>query len=192
MTTYTQQFDDALNHAMLYEVGGFWKLTPEVAQGLCGTAAQKKATGYVNDPADAGGETKFGVAKNANPTLNIKTLTWEDAKAVYFKKYWLAAACDKLPPKVAIIAFDGAINHGVGRATKFLQQAAGVLVDGNIGPVSLAKIASMDQDVLCNKIADLRVKFYKDIVAAKPSQAKFLNGWLRRIDEVRAFVLAKK
>lgn len=192
MTTYTQQFDDALNHAMLYEVGGFWKLTPDVIKGLCGTPAQKKATGYVNDPADAGGETKFGVAKNANPTLNIKTLTWEDTKAVYFKKYWLAASCDKLPPKVASIVFDGAINHGVARAIKFLQQAAGVALDGDIGPVTLAKISAADQNALCNKIADLRVKFYKDIVAAKPTQAKFLNGWLRRIDEVRTFVLDKK
>lgn len=192
MTTYTQQFDDALNHAMLYEVGGFWKLTPDVIKGLCGTPAQKKATGYVNDPADTGGETKFGVAKNANPTLNIKTLTWEDTKAVYFKKYWLAASCDKLPPKVASIVFDSAINHGVGRATKFLQQAAGVATDGDIGPVTLAKISSADQNGLCSKIADLRVKFYKDIVAAKPTQAKFLNGWLRRIDEVRTFVLDKK
>lgn len=192
MITYTQQFDDALNHAMLYEVGGFWELTPEVIKGLCGTSAQKKATGYVNDQADAGGETKFGVAKNANPTLNIKTLTWEEAKAVYFKKYWLAASCDKLPQKVASITFDGAINHGVGRATKFLQQAADVVADGDIGPVTLAKIMSMDQNLLCNKIADLRVKFYRDIVAAKPSQAKFLNGWLRRISEVRTFVLAKK
>lgn len=192
MITYTQQFDDALNHAMLYEVGGFWKLTPEVIQGLCATPAQKKATGYVNDPADAGGETKFGVAKNANPALNIKALTWDDAKAVYYKKYWLAASCDKLPPQVAIIVFDGAINHGVERASKFLQQAAGVEADGDVGPVTLAKISSIPQNTLCNKIADLRVKFYKDIVAAKPTQAKFLNGWLRRIDEVRAFVLAKK
>lgn len=192
MATYTPQFEEALNHAMLYEVGGFWKLTPDVMLGLCTTREQKKATGYVNDPADSGGETKFGVAKNANPTLNIKSMTWEDAKAVYYRKYWLASSCDKLPPQVAKIVFDGSINHGVDKSLKFMQRAIGVLEDGNIGPLTLAKINGLDQIAVCNKISDIREKFYKDIVAAKPTQAKFLNGWLRRIDEVRKFTTSQK
>ena len=30
--------------------------------------------GYVNDPDDPGGETKYGIAKNSNPDVDIKDL----------------------------------------------------------------------------------------------------------------------
>jgi hypothetical protein len=77
MTTFTKPFEAAVDHAMLYEVGGFWNVNhPAVAGGLIDTPANRKAVGYVNDPADRGGETKFGVAVRANPDLNITNLTW--------------------------------------------------------------------------------------------------------------------
>jgi len=192
MTAFTKAFDAAVDHAMLYEVGGFWKLTPEVIAGLCDTPARKKATGYVNDPDDPGGETKFGVAKNANTDLNIKTLTWDGAKTVYFNRYWIAGSCDKLPPRLAVLHFDGCVNHGVKKANMFLQQAAGVVADGDIGPVTLSKIVGSSEIGLCNKVCDLRAKFYNDIVKNKPTSAKYLAGWLRRITEMRVFVTDSK
>ena len=64
----TTSFDKAVSHAMLYEVGKFWNEShPAVANGLIDTPANRKAVGYVNDKADRGGETKFGVAKNGMP-----------------------------------------------------------------------------------------------------------------------------
>ena len=39
--------------------------------------------GYVNDPLDPGGETKFGISKRSYPTLDIAALTREDARAIY-------------------------------------------------------------------------------------------------------------
>jgi lysozyme family protein len=186
-------FDAAVNHAMLYEVGGHWNLeTPGVAEGLIGTKEQRKAVGYVNDPLDMGGETKFGVAKNANPDLNISTLTWDAAKRVYERRYWMASNSDDIDaagmPRLAVLHFDGAVNHGVGRAAKFLQRAVGATPDGDIGPATLAAVANGDELAICNTICDLREKFYRDIVANKPEQARFLKGWLRRITEMRAFV----
>lgn len=193
MTTfYVKAFDEALLHAMLYEVGGHWKLTPAVEAGLCGTDAEKRATGYVNDPVDAGGETKFGIAKNANPTVDIKTLTWAGAKEIYYKKYWLASACDKLEPRLSALHFDGAINHGVKRAIIFLQTAIGTTADGVIGPVSIALIAKKVELDIINGICDLRVQFYNQIVQKTPSQSRFLKGWLRRISEMRVFVTSKE
>ena len=189
MTTYSKAFEAAVDHAMLYEVGGHWKLTANVELGLCGTAAEKKATGYVNDPDDAGGETKYGVAKNANPDLDIVEMTWEDAKAVYYKRYWLAGSCDKLSSRLAVLHFDGCVNHGVKNASKFLQRAVGASDDGDIGPGTLAKVKTVEELTACGMVCKAREKFYRDIVANKPTQAKYLNGWLRRINEMRAFVL---
>lgn len=189
MTTYTKAFEEAVSHAMIYEVGGFWNVNhPAVKQGLINTAANRRAVGYVNDPADRGGETKFGIAKNANRDLNITTLTWEEAKANYYRRYWLAGKCDQLPGRVAVLHFDGCVNHGVNRANTFLQAAVRVTQDGIIGPVTLAKVKAANPFVVSSLICDQREAFYRRIVAANPSQAKFLNGWLRRINEMRAFV----
>ena len=185
----SQAFEAAVDHAMLYEVGGFWKLTPDVEAGLIGTKAQRRAVGYVDDPLDRGGETKFGVAKNANQDLNITTLTWAQAKDVYYRRYWLNGSCDKLPARVAVLHFDGCVNHGVGRANKFLQRALGVGVDGVIGPITAGKAHKLDQFDICDSICKQRESFCRSIVANNPSQGRFLNGWLRRIDEMHVFVM---
>ncbi len=180
---YTKAFEDAVNHAMLYEVGGFWNVDAPGARD----GTNKRACGYVNDPHDAGGETKYGVAKNANPTVDIANLNWEGAKAIYYSHYWLAAKCDQMPGRVAVLHFDGAVNHGVGRAAKFLQRALIIGDDGVIGPGTLSALAHADPITVCNGICDQRAKYYNDIVAAKPDQARYLAGWMRRINEMRAF-----
>jgi lysozyme family protein len=184
---YSQAFERAIDHAMLYEVGGFWRLTPEVEAGLIDTKAQRKAVGYVNDPDDRGGETKYGVAKNANMDLDITNLDWEGAKSVYFRRYWLNGSCDKLPGRIGVLHFDGCVNHGVGRANKFLQRALGVGVDGVIGPMTAGRAHEGDEIQICHDICDQREQFYRSIVSNNPSQGKFLNGWLRRINEMRTF-----
>jgi lysozyme family protein len=172
---------------MLYEVGPGFKLTPDVIAGLINTQAQKDAVGYVNDPLDHGGETKFGIAKNDNPDLNIANLTWSQAEAVYYDRYWITGLCDNLNARVGVLHFDSCVNHGVSRAKKFLQRAVGVTEDGIIGKITLAALSAIDPIDLCNKICDIRAKYYQDIVANNPSQSHFLNGWLRRITEMRAF-----
>ncbi len=193
---YTDAFEKAINHAMLYEVGKFWKLTDDVRAGKIGTRELNRAVGYVNDPLDLGGETKFGVAKNANPTVDIAKLTWEQAKAIYYKEYWIKGNCDKMPSRLAILHFDGCVNHGVGRANRFLQNAIGLIADGAIGPKTLATISAQCADpkvgekAICNEICNLREKFYNGIVEKKPEQRRFLKGWLLRISEMRDYVTA--
>lgn len=178
---YTTAFELAVDHAMLYEVGGFWNVNAPGAKD----GTNKRASGYVNDPVDPGGETKYGIAKNANPSVNIEKLTWDDAKNIYYNKYWLPAKCDKLNGRIAMLHFDSSVNHGLSRAAKFLQRAVGVDDDGVIGPDTLAAVATKSPIDVCNAICDQRVKFYNDIVKNKPTQAKYLAGWLRRVDEMR-------
>lgn len=187
---YTVAFNEAINHAMLYEVGGFWKLTDEVRAGLISTSAQRRAVGYVNDPHDRGGETKYGIAKNANKDLDIAALDWDAACRVYYKRYWLSGDCDNInvfSPRLAVLHFDGCVNHGVGRASRYFQRAAGAIEDGDVGPNTL-RLASARNDIdMCNVICDTREAFYRRIVVNDPTQGKYLNGWIRRITEMRAF-----
>ena len=49
--------------------------------------------GYVNNPNDPGGETNFGICKRSYPDLDIKNLTKDIAKEIYFKEYY--DKCDK-------------------------------------------------------------------------------------------------
>jgi lysozyme family protein len=187
-SVYSPAFEAAIDHAMLYEVGGFWSAShPAVPGGLIDTKENRKAVGYVNDPMDRGGETKFGVAQNANHDIDITFLTWDQAKAIYNVRYWIAGKCDRLLPRVAVLHFDGCVNHGVKKANMFLQKAVGTVADGYVGPVTIAAANAMNPMDLCHSICDQRTAFYKQIVENNSTQAKYLNGWLRRINEMRAF-----
>ena len=43
---------------------------------------------YENNPDDPGGETKYGICKKSFPSLDIKNLTEDQAKDIYYKNYW--------------------------------------------------------------------------------------------------------
>ncbi len=105
--------------------------------------------GYSNDPADPGGETKFGLSKRANPDLDIANLTLELAQDIYRSRYWIPAHCPDLRWPLSLFVFDCAVNQGVEVAVKLLQKAAGTIQDGVIGRNSLAAITRANQRELC-------------------------------------------
>lgn len=69
--------------------------------------------GYVNNPADPGGETKYGITKRSYPNLDIANLTLDDAKAIYLRDYWSPLNLDSAPYSVALLLFDAAVNQGL-------------------------------------------------------------------------------
>jgi lysozyme family protein len=135
--------------------------------------------GYVNHPADPGGETKFGISKHAYPSLVISAVTLEDAKAIYYRDYWQRVKCDELPDLLRYPMFDAAVNSGVERAVRWLQTAVGTTVDGVIGPKTIAA-AQTDQDRLFRKLMAVRLDFMTHL-SAWPT---FGAGWARRIAAV--------
>lgn len=68
--------------------------------------------GYVNDPNDPGGETKYGIAKRYHSKEDIKNLTIERAKEIYKEEYWGPAGCDNLPNLYDLVVFDTAVQYG--------------------------------------------------------------------------------
>lgn len=180
---YTQAFLSAINKLMLYEVGGWWNIDTPGAQD--GTDPHQ--CGYVNDADDPGGETKYGISKNNNPSVDVTNLDWDSAQDVYYNKYWLSGSCDKLPGCVGALQFDGCVNNGVSGASKTLQRAINVTADGSIGAQTIAAVNAGDPIAICNAICDLRAQYYKNIVTNNPAEVKYLNGWLRRVEEMRTF-----
>lgn len=92
--------------------------------------------GYVNDPLDPGGETKYGISKRSYPHVDIASLTVAKVKPIYFQDFWLKCQCHKLPHGLDYLVFSTAVNCGVGRAIRWLQLAVGAGPDGLWGPHS--------------------------------------------------------
>ena len=134
--------------------------------------------GYVNDPHDPGGETKFGISKRSYPALDIASLTLVDAKAIYKRDFWDRAQCDKMPPELAFNVFDAAVNSGIGQAIRWLQRAVGVADDGVVGPLTLASINRE------NDTSAIRARYNGhrlDFMTRLSTWDVFGKGWARRI-----------
>lgn len=116
---------------------------------------------------------------------DMRVLTQEQIAKFYKTKYWNLAKCDELPSGVDYVVFDFAVNAGVGRAVKTLQQALGVTPDGLIGRVTLSKLDEYDKPTLIAKFSEKKIEFYQDLVTRKPSQEIFLKGWLNRVSATR-------
>lgn len=132
--------------------------------------------GYVNDPADPGGETNWGISRRSYPTLDIKNLTREGAKAIYRRDFWAPVAMKVNDTALVYQLVDAAINHGMDNATRFLQRALGVADDGHFGPVSAAALVTADiKDVHLRFMAE-RFEFWAKLARFD----RFGRGWVRR------------
>jgi lysozyme family protein len=146
--------------------------------------------GYVNHPSDPGGMTNLGVTKRVWEEWTGKPATEADMRALtpemvgplYKTRYWDAVRGDDLPSGVDLCVFDAAVNAGVGRASKFLQQAVGVTADGQIGPKTLAAITAKPADEVIDEFCALREAHYKSLSTFDT----FGKGWMRRLGSVEA------
>lgn len=156
-----------------------------------------KEGGYVNDPADSGGPTKYGVTQatysrwlgRKASISDVKAITREVAEDIFINNYYFKPRIDIIADEVQHKTFDMSVNHGPRRAVKLLQLALAKLgfeisVDGVIGSQT-ARISEMAiekyGDVrVVNKIVEVRNDFYHRIVASRPTQKRFLKGWLNR------------
>jgi len=149
--------------------------------------------GYVNNPNDKGGETKYGISKRAYPNLDIKNLTLKKAEEIYYNDYWLALKLDYVKDlKVSLELFDTGVNMGVKTASKMFQEALNLLnrnernfpdliVDGNIGVKTISAYDKVDKAILLKVLNGLQFSRYVDIVTRNPKQEEFFNGWMKRV-----------
>lgn len=149
--------------------------------------------GWTNDPHDPGGPTNLGITlsvfaawkgltlTDANRQALMEELKRLDAAAVrpiYRERYWNPSRAGDLPPALAVMHFDAAVNHGVSGAARMLQQALGVSVDGKIGPQTLAAAHGQPVAEVIDRYADIRRARYRSL----SHFWRFGRGWLRRVD----------
>lgn len=155
--------------------------------------------GFVDDPADRGGATNQGVTqavydewrmRKAFDKRSVRAIERGEVIHIYLEQYWKPSRCQALDFPMSLILFDSAVNHGVGRAVKLLQNVLDVAADGHFGPQTMA--AYDDQEAasgtcgIAGKYLAAREAFYVRIVEADPSLGKFLRGWLNRLAALRA------
>lgn len=133
--------------------------------------------GYVNDPTDPGGETKYGVSRSSYPGEDIPNMTLDRAKAIYRRDYWGPAGCESVPDAVKFDLFDMAVNSGVKTAVKTLQTAVFADPDGVIGPRTLMGISTMSKDCLIRRFNGLRLQ----LMTRLKNWPDHGRGWANRI-----------
>lgn len=130
----------------------------------------KAEGGYVNDPADPGGETNFGITHTTYdayrdsihlPRRSVKDITEHEVREIYDKQYWAPLAANLADP-LATVVFDTCVNMGV--------QAARALLDFTQDPV---------------RYVDARKAVYywmtRDPVSPR---RKFRTGWVKRLERL--------
>lgn len=133
--------------------------------------------GYVNNPADPGGETNWGISKRSYPKLDIKALTRVQAAALYKRDFWDVVGLDDQPLGVANQLLDFAVNSGGTNAIRALQRALQVADDGHIGEHTLAAIKATEPHDIIMRFLSQRIVFMTNC----QNWANAGKGWSRRI-----------
>jgi lysozyme family protein len=135
--------------------------------------------GYSNDAHDPGGQTRYGItireARAHRYTGDMRALPIDFAKKIYKEDYW--DIIGDAHPAIKFQAFDFGVNAGVQTSIRKLQAAIGVADDGHWGPVSQAKLASMDVNDVLMRFAAQRLNYYTSL----STWPNFGKGWTRRI-----------
>ncbi len=156
--------------------------------------------GYVNDPSDSGGETKFGITKVVARGFGyqglMKDMPYQTAVDIYEARYWKPLQLDvvlKLAPTVAEELFDTGVNMGIERAGIFLQRCLNALsigvdnlvVDGKIGQKSMEILSAFlnqrgpaGEKVLLKMLNCLQGEFYITLTERRVKDKKFIYGWI--------------
>ena len=165
--------------------------------------------GYVNDPADPGGATNFGVTIGTMRALrhdtngdgqvdvaDVKGMTRAEAVDIFIRHYFERPGLAGLPAEVQPSLFDMYVNAG-SNAVKVLQRlltARGYpsAADGQIGPGTLAAAATMatlQPGQLAVAYSRARRDYYYALADARSASRKYARrrdggkgGWITRAE----------
>ena len=166
--------------------------------------------GFVNDPADPGGATKYGVTIGTLHRLgldltgdgiintdDVRAMTPARAADIFIEHYFRAPRIDRLPPRIQASVFDMYVNAGA-NAVKILQRLLRqmghpVTVDGIIGPQTVAAAQAAHaaaRDHLADAYGIARRNYYLRLADLRPASRKFARtqagtkgGWILRAEE---------
>ncbi|WP_416916018.1 MAG: holin-associated N-acetylmuramidase [Roseicyclus sp.] len=165
--------------------------------------------GYVDDPDDPGGPTKFGVTIHTARRLgldldadgdvdaaDVRQLTRQQAVEIFVREYFERPRIAMLPEALQPSVFDMQVNAGA-QAVRILQRllrdmGLEIAVDGVIGPETAraAQVAlEMAPDHLVDAYGIARRNFYYALADRRPASRKYARrrdggkgGWITRAE----------
>lgn len=149
--------------------------------------------GYANDPDDTGGCTMIGVTiatfrkyfGKEKTCEDLKNITDEEWLEIFKKGYWNPWKADQIENQsIAQLCVDMGWGSGVKTAIKKVQSCLGLKADGIVGPKTLAALNAKDTVTTFRRLWSMRYSWFRDI-AKKGNNQKFLNGWLRRLNDIK-------
>ncbi|WP_108484279.1 holin-associated N-acetylmuramidase [Oceaniglobus ichthyenteri] len=166
--------------------------------------------GYVNDPDDPGGATKYGVTIGTMRRLgldltgdgrvtaaDVKHLTLDQARQIFVQHYFEKPGIGALPPVLHPSVFDMYVNAG-NNAVRILQRLLNemgqqIAVDGVIGPQTVgaaAWAADVAPDHLVDAYGIARRNYYYDLADRRAASRKYARrrdggkgGWITRAEQ---------
>jgi lysozyme family protein len=162
----------------------------------------RREAGYINNPADKGGPTNFGITHTTLASYrglascsadDVRMMTKQEARTIYAQNYYFAPRINLLPAEIQPFVFDCAVNHGPTQAIRFVQQTVllrdlrPLEVDGKLGPKTAERVrellVNIGEEELLRALVERRRQFYLDLITRKPSQEVFRKGWMNRLAE---------
>lgn len=143
--------------------------------------------GYVNDPDDLGGETKYGITKRRYPDEDIKNLSMERAKFLWNRDFFQPLNLHYIESDLlALHVFDMGVNANKKVAVQLLQQLLnGCQADGTLGPVTAEALSyAMVTTKMIEAYKAKRIEYY-EMISRRRNNAKFLRGWVNRVNNTK-------
>jgi len=177
------------------------------------SAIVKREGGYVNDPHDPGGATKYGVTIGTMRSLgldldrdgdvdtrDVQLLTVDQATQIFIRHYFEKPKIAQLPECLHATVFDMQVNSG-SNAVKILQRMCNLIpdtgnaisADGAIGPITIAKVTAAHKqmgDLIRDAYGIERRNYYFSLADRRPTSRKYARtrlggkgGWIKRAEE---------
>ena len=152
--------------------------------------------GFVNDPNDLGGATMKGVTLNTYkafcrrkgypvPTVErlkaIPNAHWEE---IFKTMYWDKWQADNIRSQRVANALVDWLWHSGAYGIKLPQTLLGTVSDGVVGSKTLALVNAAGEGFF-DVVMEERLRFLERIVKSRPQNAKFMRGWLNRLNDLR-------
>lgn len=146
---------------------------------------------YSDRASDRGGPTKGGITLDTlsrwlerdASIAELRALPEGDARTIYASMFVYWPHFDQIVDTLLRWqVVDCGVMSGTDRATRWLQMAAGVKVDGKFGPVTANRVNSLSPHSLGIKLATTRIRFLGNLITNDRTRDERPNaaGWMNR------------
>lgn len=155
-----------------------------------------RAKGIALDPSDAGGATLAGITlgtlreyrrlKNRTPPsqTDLARLSYAEWLDILHSMFWSRWQADRIASQpIAHMLVDWVWTSGSYGIT-IPQRLLGAVPDGIVGEQTLAALSSQAPGTLFAALKKERIAYIDRICRLRPANARFRNGWLKRIDNI--------